>query len=141
MPKADHRGSLMNLRTSLPKVAPIQTTQEMESQILGSPHEAGARAESAAPEIMPPPQSTPPAPEAEPLPVGRISESMTPLRRREGTVLLNAKIPVSVHTRLKRTAQYNDISMTDILLRGIEHELNSGRYSQPPAAWGLAEIE
>ena len=36
MPKPDDRGSLMNLKTSLPKVAPIQPTEEMERRIMGS---------------------------------------------------------------------------------------------------------
>lgn len=137
MPKADHRGSLMNLRTSLPKVAPIQTTEEMESQILGPANEGTARPESIATENVSPRRGL----DAEPLPATDRVPAPLPARRREGTVLLNAKIPVSIHTRLKRTAQYNDVSMTDILLRGIEHELNSGKYSQPPSTWGLAEID
>lgn len=135
MPKADHRGSLMNLRTSLPKVAPIQTTEEMESQILGPANEGTGRPESIATENMSPRRGM----DAEPLPA--TDRRPLPARRREGTVLLNAKIPVSIHTRLKRTAQYNDVSMTDILLRGIEYELNSGKYSQPPSSWGLPEID
>jgi hypothetical protein len=134
VPKADHRGSLMNLRTSLPKVAPIQTSEEMESQILGPVNEGTARPESIGSENVSPNRGT----DVEPLSAMDRGPAL-PSRRREGTVLLNAKIPVSIHTRLKRTAQYNDVSMTDILLRGIEHELNSGRYSQPPSTWGLAE--
>lgn len=47
-------------------------------------------------------------------------ERLQPLRRREPTVLMNAKLPVTLHSRLKRTAQFNDISMTDILIRAIE---------------------
>ena len=31
--------------------------------------------------------------------------------------------------------------MTDMFARGIEHELNSGKYSQPPSTWGLAAID
>jgi hypothetical protein len=124
----------MNLRTSLPKVAPIQTTEEMESQILGPANEGTVSPESIVTENVSPRRGMVAEPKDRvPAPV--------PSRRREGTVLLNAKIPVSTHTRLKRTAQYNDVSMTDILLRGIEHELNSGRYTQPPSTWGLSEID
>ena len=130
VPKADNRGSLMNLRTSLPKVAPIQTTEEQENQILGSSNERTGGPESISSEQV----SGRRTPDAEP--VHATEPASLPGRSREGTVLLNAKIPVSIHTRLKRTAQYNDVSMTDILLRGIEHELNSGRYSQPPTTWG-----
>jgi len=137
VPKTDQRGSLMNLRTSLPKVAPIKTTEEMESHILGPANEGTIRPESVANEKASPGRSI----DTEAIPATDRGPASVPGRRREGTVLLNAKIPVSIHTRLKRTAQYNDVSMTDILLRGIEHELNSGRYSQPPSTWGLAEID
>jgi hypothetical protein len=125
----------MNLRTSLPKVAPIQTTEEMENQILGPSNEGAAGPESITQEQV----SGPRTPDAEPARATKPGSSPGP--RREGMVLLNAKIPVSIHTRLKRTAQYNDVSMTDILLRGIEHELNSGRYSQPPSTWGLVNLD
>ena len=137
MPKPDDRGSLMNLKASLPRVAPIEATEEMERRIMGSndgdkpahPHiqtagrkdvstySGGSTVEANSPAVV----------------------SAARIPRREGTILLNAKIPVSLHTRLKRTAQYNDISMTDILLRGLESELNSGRYSLPPGTWGTDE--
>lgn len=129
MPKPDDRGSLMNLKTSLPKVAPIQPTEEMERRIMGNKqidepvhlqvHE-DVRKDISTPDVS----------------GERARASSTRKARREGTILLNAKIPVSLHTRLKRTSQYNDLSMTDILLRGIEAELASGHYSVPPETWG-----
>ena len=137
MPKPDDRGSLMNLKANLPKVAPIEPTDEMERRIMGSPEKE----------------------RVVPVQVGKVltedvstyvNESVKsslegaanlrgviiPRPRREGTVLMNAKIPASLHTRLKRTSQYNEVSMTDILLRAIEVELISGRYSVPPDTWG-----
>ena len=132
MPKPDDRGSLMNLKTSLPKVAPIQPTEEMERRIMGNqqPHEPvhaqvhkDVRKDISTPDLT-----------AD----GSRASSVRNFRR-EGTILLNAKIPISLHTRLKRTSQYNDVSMTDILLRGIEAELESGRYSVPPETWGTDE--
>jgi hypothetical protein len=131
MPKPDERGSLMNLKANLPKVAPIHTTEEMERRILGS------------------------SLNKEGLPVASkdVSKDVVTTRgeadlrggprnsRREGTILLNAKIPVSLHTRLKRTSQFNDVSMTDILVNGIESELDSGKYSVPPEMWGTDNHE
>jgi hypothetical protein len=127
MPKPDDRGSLMNLKTSLPKVAPIQPTEEMERRIMGNTQIDVPVHEDVRKDIS-----------TSDIPADR---SRSPVRkaRREGTILLNAKIPVSLHTRLKRTSQYNDVSMTDILLRGIEAELESGHYSVPPETWGTDE--
>jgi hypothetical protein len=136
VPKPDDRGSLMNLKASLPKVAPVQASEEMERRIMGStdvhkPVHSGTqedvRKDVSTYELG--------------LNSGSAPAIVDPRRgpRREGTILLNAKIPVSLHTRLKRTSQYNDVSMTDILLRGIEGELESGRYSVPPETWGTDE--
>ena len=125
MPKPDDRGSLMNLKTSLPKVAPIQPTEEMERRIMGNTR-SNEPVHSQVHEDVRKDISTP-----------KVSSGRNV--RREGTILLNAKIPVSLHTRLKRTSQYNDVSMTDILLRGIEAELESGHYSVPPETWGTDE--
>ena len=132
MPKPDDRGSLMNLKTSLPKVAPIQSTDEMERRIMGNTpidkpvhpqvHE-DVRKDISTPNVL----------------ANRLRAPSARNAHREGTILLNAKIPVSLHTRLKRTSQYNDVSMTDILLRGIASELESGHYSVPPEAWGTDE--
>ena len=129
MPKPDDRGSLMNLKTSLPKVAPIHPTEEMERRIMGNkqPNES---VHPAVHEDVRKDISTPD------VPVDGSRASIVRNPRREGTILLNAKIPVSLHTRLKRTSQYNDVSMTDILLRGIKAELESGHYSVPPQSWG-----
>jgi hypothetical protein len=125
----------MNLKASLPKVAPIEATEAMERRIMGTPA-------AEAPVELPIDQAlrkdvrtSIQEPAAQQPPVAARSV------RREGTILLNAKIPVSLHIRLKRTAQYNDISMTDILLRGIEAELASGRYLAPPGTWGTDERE
>ena len=137
MPKPDDRGSLMNLKASLHRVAPIEATEEMERRIMGSHDDDKATR---------PHVQTDGRKDVSMSGVGSAVEPNSPavasaarIPRREGTILLNAKIPVSLHTRLKRTAQYNDISMTDILLRGLESELNSGRYSLPPGTWGTDE--
>jgi len=124
----------MNLKVSLPKVAPIDPTEEMERRIMGNVgvdktvHQQVQKDDRK---------------DVSTYLGGRISERLRGASAkkagREGTVLLNAKIPVSLHIRLKRTSQYNDVSMTDILLRGIEAELESGRYSVPPETWGTDE--
>ena len=120
MPKPEERGGLMNLKApALPKPAHIPTaTAEMEGQILnGETYTAqpnATRMDAFADDR-----------EREP---GK--------RKREPTVLTNAKLPFALHERLKRTAQFNDVSMTDILIRGIEAELDSARYTRPPENWG-----
>jgi hypothetical protein len=128
MPKPDDRGSLMNLKTSLPKVAPIHPTEEMERRIMGN-----QQLESVHPAVH---EDVRKDISTSDVPMDRSRASIVRNARREGTILLNAKIPVSLHTRLKRTSQYNDVSMTDILLRGIRAELESGHYSVPPENWG-----
>lgn len=141
MPKPDDRGSLMNLKTALPKVEAIEATEEMERRIMGR-----SAASDAAQHSVHDPKSKDVRTDVrqhvrESLPdfASRPMNAGTgglAIRRREGTVLLNAKVPLKLHTQLKRTAQFNNISMTDILLRGIQSELDSGRYTTPPETWG-----
>lgn len=129
MSKPDNRGSLMGLKSSFPslsKVAPVSLTTEMEERILGTetskslPTDSGKDVNVQAAEPTPAPYNPP--------------ESA--MRKKEPSVLMNAKLPVRLHARLKRTAQFNDISMTDILIRAIEAELATGRYAAPPETWG-----
>jgi hypothetical protein len=108
----------MNLKAALPPMAPVRPTEEAERRILSATTDTQEeRHKDISKEASP-------------------ASAAAGARAKEGTVLMNAKIPLSLHTRLKRTAQYNDVSMTDILLRGIEAELQSGRYAEPPRNWG-----
>ena len=128
MSKPSNRGSLIGLRSTLPampRVAPVTVTPDVEEKILGidvlTPVYKDVK--TSFDNDPPPPDSTAP-------------ERLQPVRRKEPTVLMNAKLPVTLHSRLKRTAQFNDISMTDILIRAIEAELATGRYIAPPDTWG-----
>lgn len=127
MSKSNNRGSLIGLRAPLPaipKAAPVAVTAEMEEQILGVSVETSLHKDvymDAATGAAPAPAALPPA---------------LPGRKKEPVVLMNAKLPARLHSRLKRTAQFNDISMTDILIRAIEAELATGRYAAPPDTWG-----
>lgn len=115
MSKPSNRGSLIGLKSSLPampRVAPVAFTAEMEQRVLQEDSYSSLRKD-----------------------VSKDVYSATG-RRREPAVLMNAKLPVRLHSRLKRTAQFNDISMTDILIRAIEAELETGRYTAPPDTWG-----
>lgn len=120
MSKSNDRGSLMGLKASLPsmpRVSPVSFTTEMEEQILGvsaiSTLHKDIRKD-----------------------VKIAERQKAPARRKETAVLMNAKLPATLHARLKRTAQFNDISMTEILIRAIEAELDAGPYSPPPETWG-----
>ena len=120
MSKSNDRGSLMGLKASLPsmpRVTPVSFTTEMEEQILGV-----SVGTSLHKDIRKDVQTS--------------KRRIPPARRKETAVLMYAKLPVTLHARLKRTAQFNDISMTDILIRAIEAELDTGPYSPPPETWG-----
>jgi hypothetical protein len=122
MSKPANRGSLMGLKPgfpTLPQVAAVATTPEMEERILGQAADATYVSKDVFTAVKTDEMTARPA-------------------KKEPTVLMNAKLPVSLHARLKRTAQFNDISMTDILIRAIEAELATGRYAAPPEAWGSA---
>lgn len=126
MPKQEDRGSLMGLKANLPsvpKVPAIHATPEMEQGILGA--EGQLSADHDHKDVSTYVKSS-----------SSFGHAGLVGQRKEPTVLLNAKLPVSLHTRLKRTAQFNDLTMTDILLRALEIELDSGRYTAPPDAWG-----
>ena len=106
----------MGLKSALPampRVAPVSFTTEMEEQILGASSNMSLHKDVQT----------------------AVRKDVHP-RRKEAVVLMNAKLPASLHARLKRTAQFNDISMTDILIRAIETELAAGPYAAPPETWG-----
>lgn len=127
MSKSNNRGSLIGLRPnlpSMPKVAPVAVTAEMEERILGTAADLSLHKDVRKDDVIAAP-GTAPAP-----------QPAAASRRKEPVVLMNAKLPARLHARLKRTAQFNDISMTDILIRAIEAELATGRYAAPPDAWG-----
>ena len=120
MSKSNNRGSLIGLKSSLPalpKANPVPLTAEMEQRILGRSGESSLHTDVSI--DLPSPRAAAPA-----------------ITKKEPTVLMNAKLPVRLHARLKRTAQFNDISMTEILIRAIEVELASGNYTAPPETWG-----
>jgi hypothetical protein len=150
MSKSDNsRGSLMALKSNLPRVAAVQTTPEMESRILGATKKDVFTERRKDIFIDEPSEHAAPGQGTHPPPTPSITSgsgagtALAPVppasaagRRKEPTVLMNAKIPYSLHSRLKRTAQFNDISMTDILIRAIETEMASRRYATPPEQWG-----
>jgi hypothetical protein len=109
----------------IPQPAPVAITAEMEDKILPQPVKTALQASVSTEAMGAAPALSPAAPAAVP-----------PARRKEPSVLMNAKLPVSLHARLKRTAQFNDLSMTDILIRAIEAELATGHYAAPPENWG-----
>lgn len=122
MSKPNNRGSLIGLKSSLPlmpKAAPVGFTPEMEQRILHSQPESSLHL-SVSTDVS--------------------THVAVPVRRKEPTILMNAKLPARLHARLKRTAQFNDISMTDILIRAIEAELESGPYTAPPETWGSDSV-
>ena len=128
MSKPSNRGSLIGLKSTLPampRVAPVSLTADIEERILGTdvfiPGHTDVKTS---------------VDKDTPLSESSVPDRLQPLRRKEPTVLMNAKLPVTLHSRLKRTAQFNDISMTDILVRAIEAELATGRYVAPPDTWG-----
>lgn len=126
----------MNLKANLPKIAPVEPTEEMTRRIMGESELSRYPDSSAQPERHKDPSKSPPPQPAMSAERATGKTNAGQVARREGAILLNAKIPMSLHTRLKRTSQYNEISMTEILVRGIRSELESGRYSVPPNAWG-----
>lgn len=125
MSKLNNRGTLMGLKYNLPampKAAPVALTPEMEQQILHHENHHSLHKDVGASGAA---GSAP----------GYSN------RKKEPTVLMNAKLPVRLHSRLKRTAQFNDLSMTDILIRAIEAELATGLYTAPPETWGSDPLE
>lgn len=126
MPKQEDRGSLIGLKANLPavpKVQPVRAAPEAGRLLLGEGDtslQTGVKTyvRTSLPDDSP------------------AAAAQARARRKEPTVLLNAKLPLSLHTRLKRTAQFNDLSMTDILIRALEYELGSDRYARPPEVWG-----
>jgi hypothetical protein len=131
MSKPNNRGSLIGLKYNLPSIphsAPVAVTAEMEQKILPADVKMS----------LPPSVSTDGAAVAF-SPSYRLPPAL-PNRRKEPTVLMNAKLPARLHARLKRTAQFNDLSMTDILIRAIEAELATGQYAAPPENWGSDEF-
>lgn len=133
MSKSASRGSLMSLKAAmpvLPRVGAVETTPEMEERILGA---AAVEPDATDKEIFTDRQTSLHTDASR---SAAAAPAMAAVHRKEPTILINAKIPVSLHARLRRTAQFNDVTMTDILIRAIEAELATGRYAAPPETWG-----
>lgn len=127
MSKSSNRASLMGLKYKLPAIPqaePVVVAPEAESHILQTDR-----------------ADYPSTPESDPGPAAAaVAPRENRIAGKEPTVLMNAKLPIHLHARLKRTAQFNDISMTEIIIRAVEAELGTGRYAEPPEAWGSQNV-
>lgn len=137
MPKPE-RGSLSVVKRPLPNLAPAAASKELESRLLtGADPEppfpgAGAgtavaldtqRADHIAiqPDIQQ--QAVPPSAVhlGEEMPATRLTPR--PGRRKEPVQMVTYRIPASLYDRLFRTAEYNNLNMTDIVVEAIDRHL------------------
>lgn len=139
MPKPE-RGSLSVLKRPLPNLAPAAASKELETRLLtgsepesspamGSTGGAGtAMALEVRPEVS---RDVQPAIQqdvqhdavGEPglEPATRLTPR--PGRRKEPVQMVTYRIPASLYDRLFRTAEYNNLNMTDIVVEAIERHL------------------
>lgn len=137
MPKPE-RGSLSVLKRPLPNLAPAAASKELETRLLtaSEPEASPARGSAGAAMALELPQDVPmevhPAiqQDVQPAPAGETvgltpATRLTPRpgRRKEPVQMVTYRIPASLYDRLFRTAEYNNLNMTDIVVEAIERHL------------------
>lgn len=131
MPKPE-RGSLSMIKRPLPNLPPAAAPKELEDRLLtgaetalptleGSAGTAAAIALETQPEVQ--------TYIAEPVAVQHMdvqpATRLTPRpgKRKEPVQMVTYRIPASLYDRLFRTAEYNNLNMTDIVVEAIERHL------------------
>jgi hypothetical protein len=130
MPKPE-RGSLSMIKRPLPNLAPAATPKELENRLLtgpetvlgteGSPGTGAAMALEAQPEVQPYSNETAAVQQVDVLPATRLTPR--PGKRKEPVQMVTYRIPASLYDRLFRTAEYNNLNMTDIVVEAIDRHL------------------
>jgi hypothetical protein len=125
MPKPE-RGSLSVIKRPLPNLAPAASSKELESRLL-----TGAAPEPQ-PDILQPDHIAVPL-DIQPAAVQELDvETATtpatrltprPGKRKEPVQMVTYRIPASLYDRLFRTAEYNNLNMTDIVVEAIDRHL------------------
>jgi hypothetical protein len=129
MPKHEERRSLASVPLPPPPTRdPVIPSSSDEARVMNYPPDTPVKLDSG---IGVKPEDQLPRYQAERLTI--------PRQKKAPTSMLNAKIPVELHTRLKRTAQFNEVQMVDILVQALEIELGGGKYKKPPQGWGGEE--
>ena len=123
------RGSLSMLKRALPNLPPAASPKELESRLLTGESEevvapTGGGGTAVAREIHPDLQR--PAiqqGDVQPSVIGGTRLTPRPGRRKEPVQMVTYRIPASLYDRLFRTAEYNNLNMTDIVVEAIERHL------------------
>jgi hypothetical protein len=124
MSKPQERRSLMDSIPRPPKdsPSPVEVSPDSERRIMNFP-------EIVQPTIQPVVQPTDT--------VETVSFTARVSKRRPEPSILTVKIPKPIHTLLKRTSQFNDVPMGEIVARALDVELKN--YKRPPKQWGGEE--
>lgn len=133
------RGSLSVVKRALPAFAPAESTKELEDRLLAGDArrpEAEGQAAAAAPVRLPDEQTAVPPAAVHPLDVlSRDPDSTEPFRPaatrltprpgkgKEPVQMVTYRIPASLYDRLFRVAEYNNLTMTDIVVEAVERHL------------------
>jgi hypothetical protein len=129
MPKPE-RGSLSMIKRPLPNLAPAATPKELENRLLTGPETVlgtegsgtgAAMALETQPEVQPYSNETAAVQQVDVLPATRLTPR--PGKRKEPVQMVTYRIPASLYDRLFRTAEYNNLNMTDIVVEAIDRHL------------------
>lgn len=121
MPKPE-RGSLSMIKRPLPNLAPAAAPKELEERLLTAdvpPELVTGGGTALAPEVQPAIQQVDVHPEVQP--ATRLTPK--PGKRKEPVQMVTYRIPASLYDRLFRTAEYNNLNMTDIVVEAIDRHL------------------
>jgi hypothetical protein len=125
------RGSLSMMKRPLPNLPPATAPKELENRLLtGSEPEqplegsAGAGTGAAA-ALDSQPYAQPASQQVDVQPDVQHGTRLTPRpgKRKEPVQMVTYRIPASLYDRLFRTAEYNNLNMTDIVVEAIDRHL------------------
>lgn len=143
MPKPE-RGSLSVIKRALPNLPPAAPPRELENRLLSAPDAvegAGAGTamvreedvQAATPQSVQPDMQTAGTQDVPLAAVHQMDADIRgtpatrlvprPGRRKEPVQMVTYRIPASLYDRLLRTAEYNNLNMTDIVVEAIERHL------------------
>lgn len=133
MSGSNERPSLTNLRRSLPPARPVQPVPELEERLL-DPQQVREAKQELKPEsaIISTVAVQPVEVQQKAIPSTQTRLRIKPGRQKPLTRAVTYKLPVPLLDRLAQIADYNNVSMTEIVSEALERHLPN--FPQPPEA-------
>ena len=129
------RGSLSVVKRPLPNLAPAAAPKELETRLLtpAEPEPEPSVGSAGTAGVLEPHTESHPDVQLDIQPAGVQHKDVQPAtrltprpgKRKEPVQMVTYRIPASLYDRLFRTAEYNNLNMTDIVVEAVERHLSN----------------